>query len=96
VIVSLQDREGLTVPDARNLVRFSLEGKGKILGVGNGDPSCHEPDKASQRSAFGGLCQVIVQVTVQPGELVLMAEAEGLKPARILLKAEPAEIRPYL
>ena len=96
VNVALQDRKGLTVPIANNLVRFSLVGNGRILGVGNGDPSCHEPDKASQRSAFGGLCQVIVQVTGQPGELVLTAEAEGLKPARILLKVEPAEIRPYL
>jgi beta-galactosidase len=25
-------------------VRFSVEGPGKVLGVGNGDPSCHEPD----------------------------------------------------
>jgi len=29
--------------------------------VGNGDPSCHEPDKASERSAFNGLCMAIVQ-----------------------------------
>jgi len=54
VNVAVQDAEGLTVPVARNLVRFSVEGAGTILGIGNGDPNCHEPDKASQRSAFGG------------------------------------------
>jgi beta-galactosidase len=32
------------VPVATNLVEFDLDGPGKILGVGNGDPSCHEPD----------------------------------------------------
>jgi beta-galactosidase len=32
------------VPVATNLVHFALSGPGKILGVGNGDPSCHEPD----------------------------------------------------
>jgi beta-galactosidase len=32
------------VPVAGNLVNFELSGPGKILGVGNGDPSCHEPD----------------------------------------------------
>ena len=32
------------MPDAGNLLRFELKGPGKIIGVGNGDPSCHEPD----------------------------------------------------
>ena len=32
------------VPVAQNKVNFALEGAGKIIGVGNGDPSCHEPD----------------------------------------------------
>jgi beta-galactosidase len=96
VNVSILDQDGLVVPDARNLVRFSLEGEGKILGVGNGDPSCHEPDKASQRSAFGGSCQVIVQVTTQPGEIVLSAQSAGLKPARLVMKADSAPVRPRI
>ncbi|HKW29455.1 MAG TPA: hypothetical protein VJT54_08975, partial [Verrucomicrobiae bacterium] len=28
----------------QNKINFSIEGNGRILGVGNGDPSCHEPD----------------------------------------------------
>ena len=32
------------MPVATNLIHFALTGPGKILGVGNGDPSCHEPD----------------------------------------------------
>jgi beta-galactosidase len=32
------------VPVAANNVTFALEGPGRIIGVGNGDPSCHEPD----------------------------------------------------
>ena len=42
--VSAVDAKGLPVPVATNLVHFGLKGAGKILGVGNGDPSCHEPD----------------------------------------------------
>jgi beta-galactosidase len=38
------DAQGRAVPVAQNKINFSLEGAGKILGVGNGDPSCHEPD----------------------------------------------------
>jgi beta-galactosidase len=32
------------VPLATNLIHFELNGPGKIIGVGNGDPTCHEPD----------------------------------------------------
>ena len=42
--VSALDAQGRTVPIASNLIHFDLSGAGKILGVGNGDPSCHEPD----------------------------------------------------
>jgi beta-galactosidase len=42
--VAAQDARGRVVPVAQNKVHFAVEGAGKILGVGNGDPSCHEPD----------------------------------------------------
>jgi beta-galactosidase len=42
--VAALDDQGRIVPVAQNQVNFSLEGAGRILGVGNGDPSCHEPD----------------------------------------------------
>jgi beta-galactosidase len=45
VTVSVADSKGRVVPVAGNDVSFELEGPGRILGVGNGDPSCHEPDK---------------------------------------------------
>ena len=42
--VSVTDAKGRVVPTAGNKISFAIEGAGKILGVGNGDPSCHEPD----------------------------------------------------
>ena len=44
VTVSVTDAQGRIVPVAGNGISFDLEGPGRILGVGNGDPSCHEPD----------------------------------------------------
>ena len=44
VTVAVTDAGGRVVPTADNPVQFSLEGPGRIIGVGNGDPSCHEPD----------------------------------------------------
>ena len=42
--VSAVDAQGRVVPVAQNKIHFSVEGAGNIIGVGNGDPSCHEPD----------------------------------------------------
>ena len=42
--VSALDAQGRVVPVAQNKINFAIEGAGKIIGVGNGDPSCHEPD----------------------------------------------------
>ena len=42
--VSAVDAQGRLVPVAGDKVHFSVAGAGNIIGVGNGDPSCHEPD----------------------------------------------------
>ena len=44
VTVSQVDERGRTVPIAANDVAFELTGPGRIIGVGNGDPSSHEAD----------------------------------------------------
>lgn len=82
--ISVTDREGREVPDASHLIRFSLTGDAKIIGVGNGDPSSHEPDKwesgtAWQRSLFNGKAQVIVQAGKTAGKFVFEAQGEGLQ-----------------
>ncbi|MFM2358937.1 MAG: hypothetical protein RLY16_930, partial [Bacteroidota bacterium] len=80
--ISIIDREGREVPDANNMVRFKISGPGKIIGVGNGDPSSHEPDQCApgmwQRSAFNGKCQVIVQSTKESGFIKFEASSPGL------------------
>jgi beta-galactosidase len=80
--VQVVDREGRVVPDADNLIRFSLQGDAKIIGVGNGDPSSHEPDKCAegawQRSLFNGRAQVIVQSGKNAGIVHFVASAAGL------------------
>jgi beta-galactosidase len=63
-------------------VKFFISGDAKIIGVGNGDPSSHEPDKCAegmwQRSAFNGKCQVIIQAGKKPGIIKFEARAAGL------------------
>jgi beta-galactosidase len=42
--VAALDAHGRVVPVAQNKIDLSIAGAGRIIGVGNGDPSCHEPD----------------------------------------------------
>ena len=96
VTVAIQDADGLIVPTANNLVQFSLSDNASLLGTGNGDPSCHEPDKASQRSTFNGLCQLILRVGRQPGQITLTAQSEGLSDARLILQVQPGALRAFV
>ena len=54
----------------------------------NGNPSSHEPDKATQRMAFNGYCLVLIQSNGQTGEIRLKASAEKLKGVEVVIKAE--------
>lgn len=49
VTVSAVDAAGRAVPTADAAVEFSVQGGGRILGVGNGDPSSHEADRVVER-----------------------------------------------
>ncbi|PWA05170.1 beta-galactosidase GalA [Flavobacterium psychrotolerans] len=81
--ISLTDEKGREVPNANNMISFYLSGDAKIIGVGNGDPSSHEPDQckvgAWQRSAFNGKCQVIIQAGKSVGSIKLEAKSNGLQ-----------------
>lgn len=81
--ISLTDEKGREVPIADNMVKFYLTGDATIIGVGNGDPSSHEPDKCSigawQRSAFNGKCQMIIQTGKTTGSIKLEAKSNGLQ-----------------
>ncbi len=103
--MSVKDEKGRVVPTAMNAIHFQLEGAGNIIGVGNGDPSCHEPDTyVAQapvmqpspwvRSVFNGFAQVIVQSTKEPGTLTLTAISEGLKSATVSVQSQPCTPRP--
>ena len=80
--VTVVDKQGREVPDANNLIKFSVDGDAKIIGVGNGDPSSHEPDKCSdgnwQRTLFNGKCQVILRSGRTAGFIKFNATSEGL------------------
>ncbi|MEO6732534.1 MAG: beta-galactosidase GalA [Ferruginibacter sp.] len=49
ITVAVNDKNGLQVPTADNEVTFTLQGPGKIIGVGNGNPTSLEADKELEK-----------------------------------------------
>jgi len=88
VNVAIRDSSGRVVPTANNYVQFFVEGPGKIIGTGNGDPSCHDPENTNQRRAFNGYCQVLVQSGKAAGEIRLKAISETLPGSTVIIKVQ--------
>lgn len=88
VTVELLDKDGNIVPDADQLVKFTLEGEGSIAGTDNGDQNDHVSLKKPERHMFYGKCLAIVQSTNKAGNIILKAKVEGLPDQEILIKAK--------
>jgi beta-galactosidase len=88
---------GWMVPTAHLAVKFELSGPGAIIGLNNGDPTCHEPEKSDQHNVFLRLAQVILQSAPSGhGEITLRAISKGLTPGETLIQVTPAPARPAL
>jgi beta-galactosidase len=94
--VAVQDAEGRVVPITDNEVSFKISGGGRLIGVGNGDPTDHESDKGTSRKAFSGWCMAIVQATKTSGEITVEATSPGLAPATVTIAAKGVTLRPQV
>ncbi|MBT2289665.1 DUF4982 domain-containing protein [Paenibacillus albidus] len=92
VRVAVVDGQGNIVPTADNEIRFEVEGAGILLGVGNGNPSSHEPDKATVRRAFNGWCLALVQASAEAGPVTVRAVSTGLASAEVVLQISKPSI----
>lgn len=92
VTVEVQDQKGRVVPDACPLLTFTLEGNGRILGAGNGDPmylgADHPKDKDCRQftiPAFNGLAQVLVQSGEEASTITLRCQSEKLQTGSVCI-----------
>lgn len=79
VKVSVTDDAGLTCLRACLPVTFTAEG-GTVIGVGNGDPACHESDVTNTRTTFNGLGLAIIRRNGSE-PLTVTAETSGFPKA---------------
>jgi beta-galactosidase len=94
ITAEIVDSQGRTVPVADNQLTFQVSGGGRLMGVGNGDPSSHEPDTAVGRRAFNGLCMAIVQASKTAGGIRVEASSPGLEQAVVNLASASVPLRP--
>jgi beta-galactosidase len=96
IAAEIQDARGRMVPNADHLVRFEVSGPGEVIGVGNGNPTSLEADRASERRAFNGLCMAIVRSTKHTGRVRVTAASDSLANGRVSLQAMQARPRPSI
>ncbi len=96
--VDALDSAGRALPTASALINFKITGEGALIGVGNGDPNCHESDKEPRRSLYNGLAQAIVQSTKTAGTTTIEASTEvrdkTVASAKIVITTKQVELRP--
>lgn len=90
--VDAVDAKGRHVPTANLPVEFAVAG-GTIIGLGNGDPNSHEPEKGNTRRLFNGLAQVLVRADSNAGPLTLSAASPSLRSARAAVRRLPGRRR---
>lgn len=84
ITVRIADSKGRTVPTASNEIAFSIQGPGRIIGVGNGDPSSHEPDRFFERisqSKIEGLKTAAVRTKADYPETGIGYDDSNWRPA---------------
>ncbi|GAB3577775.1 beta-galactosidase GalB [Hymenobacter daeguensis] len=85
--VRVLDAAGNLVPDAANLVKFSVSGPGFVAGVDNGYQASLESFKSPERKAYNGLALAIIQTKERAGAITVRAEAAGLQGASVVLES---------
>jgi beta-galactosidase len=96
VRVEVVDADGRVVPYADDLVRFTVDGPARLIGVGNGNPTDHSSYQAPERRAFHGLLLALVQSTDEVGQVRVTARAEGLEAASVGITVVRGEGSPRL
>ncbi len=86
VTVEITDAKGNLMPDATNLVHFTLTGPGELAAVGSGAPNVMESFRQPQHTAWHGRALAILRPLGPTGKLTLRAEADGLSAGEVTVR----------
>ncbi|MGQ8335329.1 sugar-binding domain-containing protein [Sunxiuqinia sp. A32] len=86
VTIEIIDSEGNRVPDASNELKFSIEGEGVIVGVGNANLKDENPYVGDHCKVWKGRAQVVVKSTRKSGEINLTVNSSELPASKQLIR----------
>jgi len=81
------DEDGIAIPDAADLVSFTINGPGILAAVDSGDNTSHESFRATQRHAYHGICFAIIKANASSGRITVTASAPGLSDGSVTINA---------
>lgn len=87
ITVRILDKDGNLVPDANNLLQFSVSGAGMLAGTDNGYQADTVSLKSSRRMCWKGMALAIVQSAGKKGNITLKVVTDGLPAVILSLKA---------
>jgi len=86
LIISVTDSQQHINPLAKNKVTLHIQGDANILGVDNGDLSDHEPYQSNSVEVRDGKALVWLKINSRLKDIVITANANGLKPESFLIE----------
>jgi beta-galactosidase len=78
VTVTVVDKDGNMVPNAGNLIKFSISGNGFVAGTDNGCQTDLTSFRSTDRKVFNGLALAVIQSNGNAGNIKLTATSDGL------------------
>ncbi|MCI4666973.1 MAG: DUF4982 domain-containing protein [Bacteroidia bacterium] len=88
ILVEAIDKDGLVVPIADLELQVEVEGRGSLVGVGNGNPQSFHDFKGNEVPLFYGKAMLIIKSDNTPGNIMLKVKAKKLGNYELLIKAE--------
>jgi beta-galactosidase len=92
VTVEMVDDDGCVHPNANHAIAFALDGDGALAAVGNGDPKSTDRYRGNRCRAHHGRCLVVLRSRGDPGELRLLAEADGVAAGETAVRVGEGEM----
>lgn len=88
ITTSIVDSTGELNPHSNHMVNYELDGPGKIRVIDNGDLADQTPYGSTSKKIRKGKQLLILQAGSEPGDLVVSASADGLRPSKVKIKAK--------
>ncbi len=85
--ITTVDENGIPVENACDRIHVNVTGKGRLVGLDNGDSTDFDAYKGVSRRLFNGKLLAIVQAEVTPGEIKVEVSAKGLEGASVVCES---------